>query len=550
MGEGGRAARTRVAAGAAFIVVATFIAYLPAIRGGFIWDDDVHVTDNVLLRSAEGLGLIWTRLGATPQYYPLTHTSFWIEYGIWGDRPTGYHVTNVALHVLSSLLLWRILHLLGLRAAWLAACLFAVHPINVESVAWVTERKNVLAGAFYFGAMLAYLRASFEEPGAALRSIRSAAAWSGYVLALGLFVCAVLSKTVAGTLPAALLLIIWWKTAAIPWPHVLLLLPMFGIAIVVGSITGWMERTQVGAVGPEWDFSWVERCLIAGRAVWHYAYKLVLPVNLTFIYPRWDIDAREAWQFLFPSGVLAVLVALFALRNRIGRGPLAAVLYFVGTLVPALGFVNVYPMRFSFVADHFQYLAGVGLIVLIAEGLARVARRRVSALLVIIPLALGVLTWRQARMYHDARTLWEWTLARNPGAWIAHDHLGAISGDEFHYEKAIELNPHHVEAYTGWGNLLLRRGDVSGAVEKFRQGTRARPDKPAPYYGLGVALAAAGDVQAAIDAHERALAIDPKFIGSRVRLIELYTSLGRGDDAARHRDAARRQLENLPRLPR
>jgi tetratricopeptide (TPR) repeat protein len=549
MGEGGGAARTRVAAGAAFIVVATFIAYIPAIRAGFIWDDDVHVTDNVLLRSAEGLKLIWTRLGATPQYYPLTHTSFWVEYGIWGDRPFGYHVTNVALHVLSSLLLWRILHLLGLRAAWLAACLFAVHPVNVESVAWVTERKNVLSGAFYFGAMLAYLRASFNETGAALRGFRSGAAWSGYLLALVLFVCAVLSKTVAGTLPAALLLIIWWKTVAIPWRHVLLLLPMFCIGIVFGSITGWMERTQVGAVGPEWEFTWVERCLIAGRAVWHYVYKLVLPVNLTFIYPRWDIDARETWQYLFPLGVIAAVVALFALRNRIGRGPLVAVLYFIGTLFPALGFVNVYPMRFSFVADHFQYLAGVGMIVLIAEGLARVWRGR-GWRLVIIPLVLAVLTWRQAQMYHDARTLWETTLARNPEAWIAHDHLGAITGDESHYARAIELNPHHVEAYTGWGNLLLARGDVSDAVEKFRAGTLARPDKPAPYYGLGVALAAAGDVGAAIDAHERALAIDPKFIGSRVRLIELYTSMGRGDDAARHRDAARRQLENLPQLPR
>jgi tetratricopeptide (TPR) repeat protein len=324
---------------------------------------------------------------------------------------------------------------------------------------------------------------------------------------------------------------------------------MFALAIVFGAITGWMERTQVGAVGPEWDYSLVERCLIAGRAIWHYALSIVLPTDLTFIYRRWNIDAGAWWQYLFPISVILVILGLYAMRGRVGRGPLTAVLYFIGTLFPALGFVNVYPMRYSFVADHFQYLAGVGMIVLVAEGLTRVWRKR-EPLLIIIPLGLAMLTWRQARMYRDVRTLWEITLARNPDAWIAHDHLGAITGDASHYARAIALNRHHVEAYTGWGNLLLNRGDTSGAIAKFREGTQARPDKPAPYFGLGVALAAAGDVEGAIDAHERALAIDPKFIGSRLKLIELYTRLGRGDDAARHREAAQRQLKDLPQLPR
>jgi tetratricopeptide (TPR) repeat protein len=535
----------RTIAGAAFIVVATFLAYLPAIRAGFIWDDDAHVTENVTLRSAEGLKLIWTHFGATPQYYPMTHTSFWIEYGIWGARPTPYHLTNVALHLISSLLLWRILHLLGLRAAWLAAAAFALHPIEVESVAWVTERKNVLSGAFYFGAMLAYLRAEGTGRSHEPRPLPHA---SWYLLSFALFACAVLSKTVAGTLPAAVLLVLWWKTGTVSPTRVLFLLPMFVVAIVFGGITGWMERTHVGAVGPEWDLSFIERCLIAGRAVWHYAATIVLPVNLTFIYPRWEIDARDPVQYLFPLGVVAVVVTLFTLRTRIGRGPLVAFLYFVGTLFPALGFVDVYPMRFSYVADHFQYLAGVGIIVLVAEALTRAARGRASWL-IIVPVLLGVLTWRQSRTYHDARTLWETTLARNPHAWIAHDHLGGITGDEHHYARAIELNPRHVEGYTGWANLLLRNGDVSGAIAKYRAAIVARSDKPVPYYGLGVALAAAGESEAAVEAHERALAVDPKFIGSRVKLIELYTRLGRGDDAERHRAAAQQQLKDVPRLP-
>ncbi len=536
--------RARTACGALFIIIATFLAYLPAIRSGFIWDDDTHVTHNAALKRPDGLMLIWTRLGATPQYYPMTHTSFWIEHKLWGDRPLGYHVTNVALHVTSALLLWRILTLLGLTGAWLAATIFALHPIEVESVAWVTERKNVLSGALYFGAMLAYLRASRDG---------GAPSWGGYALALVLFVGAVLSKTVAGTLPAALALILWWRDGRLPWRHAPYLAPMFVVGVAMGLLTGRMERTVVGAAGPEWDWSVIERCLIAGRALWFYPYKLLVPVNLSFIYERWEIDARAAWQYLFPLAALLLVVALFVLRNRIGRGPLACVLYYGGTLFPALGFVNVYPHRYSFVADHFQYLAGVGLIVFISGIVSRAFAKPQARVgfTVTLALVLGVLTWHQAGMYRNARTLWERTLDRNPRAWIAHDHLGEILGATDpaaaagHFAAAIELEPKHVEGYIGLGNLLLRRGDINGAIEQFRRAVAARPDKPLPYYHLGNALASAGDPAAAAGAHEQALDADPRFLFSRLRLVELYTRLGRGDDAERHRAEADRQRREL-----
>lgn len=281
------AARARIAAGAAFVVVATIVAYLPSIRAGFIWDDDQHVTDNTLLRSARGLKLIWTALGATPQYYPLTHTSFWIEYHLWGSSPTGYHVINVALHAGSALLLWRILRLLRVPGAWLATCLFALHPIEVESVAWITERKNVLSGVFYSGAMLAYLTGTRGDS-------RPRPGW--YLCSLVLFACALLSKTLTGTLPGAILLILWWKDGRLPWKHGLHLAPMIVAAFAAGSITSWMERTQVGAAGPDWDFSILERTLIAGRALWFYAYKIVVPYQFTFVYPRWEVDPHVVWQ--------------------------------------------------------------------------------------------------------------------------------------------------------------------------------------------------------------------------------------------------------------
>jgi protein O-mannosyl-transferase len=304
---------------AGLLVAITLVAYIPVYNAGFIWDDDDYVIHNMLLRRGlQGLQWMWTKPGATPQYYPLTHTTFWIEWQLWQADPRGYHVVNVLLHAASSVLLWRVLSRLGLRAAWLAAAVFAVHPVHVESVAWITERKNTLSGMLYLAAMLCYVTGALRRDAAhMLRPPR----WGWYLAALVLFAGAVLSKTVAGSLPAALLLILWWRSGQLPWRHVLPLLPMLIFAAVMGRFTAHMEATVVGAVGPDWDFTFIERCLIAGRAAWFYAYKLLLPVNLIFIYPRWNIDQSGAWQYLFPLMAALVVVGLFFLRHRLGRGP-------------------------------------------------------------------------------------------------------------------------------------------------------------------------------------------------------------------------------------
>ena len=345
---------------------------MPALRGGFNWDDDAYVTNNLTLRSVHGLSQIWGQLTATPQYYPLVFTSFWLEYHLWGLNPLGYHVVNVLLHALAAMLLWRVLVRLQLPGAWLAAGIFALHPVAVESVAWVTERKNVLSAVFYFAAALAYLR--WRDDGTTTTGLRATSSWRSlvlYLLSLALFICALFSKTVTASLPAALLLVIWWKHGRIAGRDVWPLLPFFVAGAALGLVTSWLERTHVGANGPEWALSFFDRCLIAGRALWFYAGKLFWPANLTFIYPRWQIDPGIWWQWLFPAAAIALVMILWSLRGRIGRGPLVAVLFFAGTLLPALGFANVYPMRYSFVADHFQYLASVGLIVLAAAGLTK-----------------------------------------------------------------------------------------------------------------------------------------------------------------------------------
>ena len=325
------------------LLIAVILAYQPAWHGKPIWDDDAHLTPPGL-RSSQGLARIWIEPGATQQYYPLVHSIFWIEYKLWGDATPGYHLINILLHAFAALLLWKILRRLQVPGAYLAAAMFALHPVCVESVAWISEIKNTLSGAFYLGAALAYLR--FDRT-------RN---WRFYFVTLGLFLLGLMSKTVIATLPAALLVVFWWQRGKLSWKQdVLPLIPFFAVGIGAGLFTAWVEWKFVGASGSGYDFSIMDRLLIAGRAIWFYLGKLVWPVDLAFIYPRWHVSRTVWWQSLFPITALLVSVGLWLLSRR-NRAPLAAWLFFVGTLFPALGFFNVYPFCYSFVADHFQYL--------------------------------------------------------------------------------------------------------------------------------------------------------------------------------------------------
>lgn len=529
-------------------------AYLPAFRAGYIWDDNDHLPLSELQQSMIGLKLVWTQLGATPQYYPLTHTTFWIESQIWGLDPTGYHVVNVLLHASSTVLLWRILRRLNVPGALLAAAIFGLHPVHVESVAWVSERKNVLSGFFYLAAGLCYLRAAgFHNasdeaplsPDAARLQPHGRLAWTHYALAIVLFCCAVLSKTVTSSLPAALCVVLWWQRR-LDKRQILLLLPMFAIGIAMGSVTAGMERWSIGAVGKHWDWTFVERTLIAGRAAWFYAAKLVWPETLIFVYPRWQIDTSRWWQFLFPLGVLVLLGTSMRLCRKVGRGPLAALLFFGGTLFPALGFVNVYPMRFSFVADHFQYLASIGLIALVVAAVITLWRRYASLRLGqfvggTLLLLLGVLTWRQTLHFRDAETLWRHTLDRNPYAWMVHTNLGAILGDRGdlhaasrHFQESLRLEPEQAQTQLIWGGLLKRQGDLAAAEALFRDARKQEPSDVAPAYELGSLLLAKKDVAGAIAEWESALAIDPRHEGARLDLANLLATTGRVPEAMDH----------------
>lgn len=555
---------------AAALVVLTFVAYWPAIwHGGFIWDDQDYILENQTLRDLSGLKDIWFSPQATPQYYPLVHTGYWIEYQLWGLNPTGYHVTNVLLHALAAVLLWSLLWRLAVPWAWLAAALFAVHPVHVESVAWITERKNVLSGVFYLAAALAYLTWSDAKAAGQRRP------WA-YTGAFLLYVCALLSKTVTASLPAALLLVAWWKDGpqqGAPKPeespgrrwvaHILPLVPFFIVGLALSAITVWLEKHHVGAKGAEWDLSFVDRCLIAGRALWFYVGTLLWPVGLCFNYPRWTIDSGVWWQYLYPLSFAAVVVILWFSRERLGRGPLVAVLFFAGSLLPALGFFDVYPMRYSFVADHFQYLASIGVIVLVAAGISwcgdwlaastanvtaagrRLWRPACQAAVAVLLLALVMVSRQQCRIYDNLEALWLDTIAKNPASWMAYNNLGQFYLHEHRpelavepLEQAIRHNPEDVSAINNLGVALVGLGRIDEAKGHYAQAIATDPLDPQAYANLGVALAKQGHREEAIESYTKAIEFDPKLAATHHNLGLLLAEMGRLDESLRHFDEA------------
>ena len=529
----------------AVVLVVTIAAYFPALTGDFLWDDAGHVT-NPTLQSWSGLWRIWFEVGVTQQYYPLLHTAFWIEHRIWGDASVGYHLINVVWHATSACLLVAFLRRLTVPGAVLAAFIFALHPVCVESVAWISEQKNTLSTVFCLAAALAWLR--FEDERRPAR----------YVIATLWFLAALLTKTVTATLPAALLVVAWWRRGRLSWrDDVQPLLPWFAFAMAAGLGTAWLESAQIGASGDAFNLGVVERGLLAGRVVWFYLGKLLWPFGLTFFYPRWTIDAAVAWQWFFPAATLLLLAGLVWWRQR-DRAPLAAALLFGGTLFPVLGFVNVYPFIFSYVADHFQYLASLGLIVFVTAAATRgfallswprwIGPTAAAGVLVIF----GGLTWRQSGMYRDVFTLYETTLARNPSSWVAQLNLGTAleeAGETEkalpHLQRALELKPGFPETLNSLGDVLNRLGRSREALPLLEQAVRIQPRFADAHNTLGVSLMALGRADEGIAEFRRALAINPALANARLNCGWALGNQGRLAEAVEQFEQARRLQPDL-----
>ncbi|MBI3599838.1 MAG: tetratricopeptide repeat protein [Nitrospinae bacterium] len=514
------------------IFLFTFLAYIPAMRGGFIWDDDAHAISGIVTSTGtlDALRRIWLTT-ESQQYYPMVYTTFAIERLLWGFDPMGYHIVNVFLHTANSIFVYLVFSYLGFRRAWLIGFIFALHPVHVESVAWISERKNVLSGLFYLLSFMCYLK--FED--------RYGIKW--YAASLLSFVLAILSKTVVSTLPLVIVLACWMRGKRLGLKEVLPLVPYFVLGLIMGIVTIWWETNLVGTKSESWDLDFFDRVVLAGRVIWFYIGKLLLPLNLSFIYPRWQIDASSPLQWIYTAGAAGVCVLLWLVQNRIGRKPFFCFAYFVITLFPALGFFNVYPFKFSFVADHFQYLASIGIIAILTAFFFQIierldAIRKKSAVFKILLAGvflsfLWILTFKQGFIYKDKITLWEDTLKKNPGAWLAHINLcyelllkGKTDEAIYHSKKALELNNSEARLHYYMGFTYFKKSNIltsqgmndeallynEKAISHYKEAIHLKPAVYEPIYNdLGVSLLKKGDIEGAVTQFRMALILKPDF---------------------------------------
>ncbi|WP_395737573.1 tetratricopeptide repeat protein [Prosthecobacter sp.] len=535
------------------VVVVAFAAYFPALNGGLLWDDESWTTNiEPLLRDGSGLWKMWSDPRALQQYYPLTGTTFWIDYQCWRWWTLPCHVENLLLHLAAALLFWRVLLRLQVAGAWLGGVLFAIHPVMVESVAWITERKNVLSLVLFLAAALAYLK--FAADWVAEENSKKPRAWGAYAAALVWFVLALLAKVTAFAFPPVLLVLCWWKRGTIRWRQdVLPLLPFFAISVGFGLGISWLETHTVGASGPDWAWTWPQRFLIAGRALWFYAVKVFCPVGQSFIYPQWNPDTGAFFHWLMLAAAAAVFVVLWAGRSRWGRGPLAAACIFAGTLFPVLGFMNVYGMRFSVVADHWVYVSSLPLLALAAAGLVSLRRRLGGTLMergavTLLVALLAMQSWRQSHQYRDMEALWRTTLEKNPGCWMAHNNFGNLLGlqghlDEAvaHFQQALNLRPAYAEAHNNLGEVLQRRGsqkeyehELERALVEFHKAVELDPGAAPAHYNLASALLQQGQLDESITEFQKAIAIKENYHDAHNNLGVALVQKGRIDEAISH----------------
>jgi len=481
------------------LVLITIIVYLPLLKAGYIWDDGGWVVHNPLMTSPHGLWDIWFEPSKSLQYYPLVFTGFWIEHQLWGIAPLGYHLVNIILQVVDALILWRVLRMLRVPGAWLVAALFAIHPVQVETVAWVTEQKNLLSAFFVFISAGAWIKfAHLDDPDST-----APGEWKYYILGCAAFVLALLAKTDACTLPAVLWIITWWKRGSVRRYQGWSLMPWFVAGLAMGFVTIYIEHVKVHAAGSRFRFTLLQHLIIAARDLWFYPMKLLWPHPLLAVYHRWDIHHFSGVDFLAIIGAFAVPLGLLAMSKRIGRGPFCAVAFYGLTIAPVLGLASFYTETYSFVADHYQYIPCIGLFAFFV-GVGQFILRRLQAsagtvsargqkiggavLSGCVVLALLPVTFDQTFVYIPSIHLWTHNLKYNPQAFAALDNVAVYDIKHHHPDEGMALlqkawrlsHKQDPTVNTDLGNMYDQYyHDPAKAMAYYRRSLKADPQQPA-----------------------------------------------------------------------
>ena len=512
------------------LLIAVMIVYSPVWRAGYVWDDDMFVTTNPVIVGPLGLKEIWTTNAA--DVCPLTLTLFWLVHPLWGLNPLPYHLMTVLLHGACAILLWKILRYLNVPGAWIGAALWALHPVNVESVAWIAETKNTLSCLFYLGSILLFLKGG--------------KGWVNYAFMLGFAALAMASKSSTVILPLVLCLCAWWQAGRWRWHDAVKFAPIFLFSLCAGLSSIWTQKIQEATVENSiWERSWPERVAAAGDAVWFYVGKLLWPHPQMMIYPRWQINAGEWTAYLPALAVCAVSVFLWLKRDAWGRPLFFAWTYFLVALLPVIGLVTNFFSRYSLVADHFVYLASMGPLALAGAGFAygiEVAGSTrkwiplsVASLLVLV---FGVMSWDRSRAYENDEILWTDTLAKNPACWVGHNNLGnalAIKGDLdqaiVHYEKALQIYPEYAEGENNLGNAILHQGRADEAIGHYRKALAIDLHYADACYNLGFAFYQQGQMDDALNQFRQTLEINPLYVQAHYNLGNIYLQWKQGEAA-------------------